>query len=707
MKRILAILPLLFHWYSGSGQNHVADSLKVVIGSAENDSVRQVARIRYAQSVKYQPELAEPVLKEGIAEMKQTHNFFFLGELNHYIGILYANSGETDKAIASFESSLNYRTYRKDTSGMASSYLALSNVLRNVGKYDEAVSHALESERIYQKLQAHDGLGRVYNSLGLIFRKLSDPQKALFYFNKGLEESEIVQDVYVKTGLLENMGGVYQDLGKFDSALYFQKQANNLLLQGQANSVNLGNSFGNLGLVFMQTGELDSARFYLEKALNIFERYDYTEGIIEAYTSLGDLWSRKGQFSRSVEAYKKGEKFSQSSSLKPLLVDIYHGLGKAYSELGNYQASARYLMQYIDLKDSLYGYEQSAEVQKREIAVQFQKKQLADSLQSAEENRIQQLETEKRRQLDEEKMARQRQFLVLASIALILVLFFAFFLIKNNRRQRKLNEIIGEQKAKVEEKNREITDSINYARRIQEAILPPEKLIAKYFPDSFVYYQPKDIVAGDFYWLEEQEGWYFIAAADCTGHGVPGAMVSVVCANALNRTVKEFNLTDPGQILNKVRELVIGTFEKSDHDVKDGMDISLCAIHSRSLELLWAGANNPLWVLRGNEINASEEMMDLAPNRQPVGKYDKQVPFQTHRLQLAKNDCLYLFTDGIVDQFGGPDGKKYKAKRLKELLKQNFRKEMMQQLKHLAHSFESWKGDCEQIDDVCVIGLKI
>jgi serine phosphatase RsbU (regulator of sigma subunit)/lipopolysaccharide biosynthesis regulator YciM len=707
MKPIFGIILLSIYLHSASSQNQIADSLKQAIFSSENDSIRQVNRVRYTQSVKYQPEFAKPVLLAGIEEMKQVHNFYFLGELNHCIGIMYANCGETENAISSFQNSLNYRIFQKDTMGMASSYLALSNVFRNLGEYDKAVSNALESERIYLKLKDHESLGRVYNSLGLIFRELSDSKKALFYLNRGLIESELAEDVRVKSGLLENMGGVYRDLQKYDSALYFQKQANQIMIEGQVNPIQLGASYGNLGLVYMKTGELDSANVYLNKALAIFEFYNYKEGIIEAYTSLGDLWNRKGNFTRSLKYYKKGEEYTAGSALTPLLVEIYFGLAKTYSEVGRYKESSHYFAKYINLKDSLFGYEQSAEVQKREIAVQFEKKQLADSLKSAEEDRLLAIETGRRKQLDEEKLSRQRQFLVFVGVAFLIVLVFVFFLLRNNKKQLKLNEIINQQKSNVEEKNREITDSINYARRIQEAILPPQKLIANYFPESFVFYRPKDIVAGDFYWLEERNGWYILAAADCTGHGVPGAMVSVVCANALNRAVKEFNLIDPGLILNKVRELVIETFEKSDQDVKDGMDISLCAVNMKSSELMWAGANNPLWVFRIGNDDTEPGIIDLLPDRQPVGKFEKQVPFTTHHMPLMKNDRLYLFTDGLADQFGGPEGKKFKAKRLKALLSQSHSIELIKQLPILAAAFDQWKGECEQIDDVCLIGLKV
>jgi serine phosphatase RsbU (regulator of sigma subunit) len=251
-------------------------------------------------------------------------------------------------------------------------------------------------------------------------------------------------------------------------------------------------------------------------------------------------------------------------------------------------------------------------------------------------------------------------------------------------------------------------------------------------------YKPKDIVAGDFYWMwseatsrplvagestslnfsrgrdfeqsqpdmpsplgEGKDEVILIAAADCTGHGVPGALVSVVCSNALNRTVKEFKITEPGKILDKVRELVLETFEKSDGNIQDGMDISIAAINIKTKELQWSGANNPLWYIQRNEL------IEVPADKQPIGKYYNSKPFTTHTLQLQKGDALYLFTDGYADQFGGEKGKKFKYKQLQQLIVDNGRVIMKEQKAILERSLEQWMGELEQVDDILVIGIRI
>lgn len=256
-----------------------------------------------------------------------------------------------------------------------------------------------------------------------------------------------------------------------------------------------------------------------------------------------------------------------------------------------------------------------------------------------------------------------------------------------------------ESEDKIKQQFQEIHDSITYAKRIQSAILPPLKYFNEYLKHSFVLYKPKDIVAGDFYWLEKKGDAVLFAAADCTGHGVPGAMVSVVCVNALNRAVREFNLTDPGTILDKTREIVIAEFEKSEDDVKDGMDIALCCIQDNKLS--YAGAHNPLWLIRKNEL------IEIKANKQPIGKFLELEPYKTHSIDLLSGDTIYVFSDGYADQFGGPGGKKFKSKALKELLLSIQIHSLEEQKKMIDQAFETWKGKMEQIDDVCLIGVQI
>lgn len=259
------------------------------------------------------------------------------------------------------------------------------------------------------------------------------------------------------------------------------------------------------------------------------------------------------------------------------------------------------------------------------------------------------------------------------------------------------------QKQIIEEKNREVVDSIQYALRLQRAILPSPQFLQDHLKDHFVFFKPKDIVSGDFYWSKTVGNKVLIAAVDCTGHGVPGAMVSIVGANGLNRCINEFGLTSPAEILNKLREIVIETFESTYDNVQDGMDMSILCFDLTSKYVEFAGANNPLWIARKRD----HKMEVFRGDKQPVGKYDYAQPFTNHSIRIYKGDRLYLFTDGYADQFGGKAGKKFKYKPFQQLLLQNILLPMHEQKSIIKHHFMEWKDDLEQVDDVCVIGIKI
>jgi serine phosphatase RsbU (regulator of sigma subunit) len=253
----------------------------------------------------------------------------------------------------------------------------------------------------------------------------------------------------------------------------------------------------------------------------------------------------------------------------------------------------------------------------------------------------------------------------------------------------------------IEQKNKDIRDSIQYAKGIQDAILASEEEILRYFPQSFLYYRPKDIVAGDFYFFERTGSHLFYAAADCTGHGVPGALVSMVCSNALSRCVKEFKLSEPGKILDKATELIGETFKKSGNDIRDGMDISLLVKDLANDRYFWAGANNPLW------LGSKGKISEIQADKQPVGFHEQRKAFTTHALSLNHGDYLFLFTDGYADQFGGPKGKKFKYQQLSALFEKHADLSPEEQKRNLELTFEAWKGNLEQVDDVCVIGIRV
>lgn len=317
-------------------------------------------------------------------------------------------------------------------------------------------------------------------------------------------------------------------------------------------------------------------------------------------------------------------------------------------------------------------------------------------------------------QMSTERAERERFILFIGIGCFAFVVVIVLIALRNKVKAKK---IIEDQHLKLGKSYEEIADSIKYAERLQLAILPLKEDLRDNLGEGFVLFKPKNVVSGDFYWMQVVDGVTLYAVADCTGHGVPGAMVSVVCSNALNRAVKEFKLKRPAEILNKTRELVIETFSRSGQNVRDGMDIGLCAYYED--RLVFAGANNPLWIIRDSKWGQPEGfghkllkhdnrmVIEVKSNKQPVGLHERMNDFTETEIQLYPEDCVYLLTDGYADQFGGEKGKKFKYVTLKKLLASLFLEDMNQQKQVLEDTFEAWKGDLEQVDDVAIVGIRV
>lgn len=299
----------------------------------------------------------------------------------------------------------------------------------------------------------------------------------------------------------------------------------------------------------------------------------------------------------------------------------------------------------------------------------------------------------------------------LVGLGVILILINSFIwnikfkkeVIYRKSAEDKLKDTLKEielQKRIVDERNREITESITYARSIQNAILPPQKLFNDHFSDFFILYRPKDIVAGDFYWFEKTDNRIYFTAADCTGHGVPGAMVSVMCSNALSKVVKEKIKKSPAEILDAVVLELEEQFSKSERVVQDGMDLAFCCFDTINGSLQYAGANNPLYLV------SNATLTEIKGDAQPVGSFSERKQFTNHTINLQAGDCIYIFTDGFADQFGGPNGKKFKSRAFRELILENAGKSMDEQCRLLESAFIKWQGQHEQVDDVCMIGIR-
>jgi serine phosphatase RsbU (regulator of sigma subunit) len=476
-----------------------------------------------------------------------------------------------------------------------------------------------------------------------------------------------------------------------------------LLRQEVSDTIGMAMAYHNIGINHQLTSDNDSAIIFFNKSLSYLSNMSENIGHAYNYLELGNTLLQKHKLEDAEKYLLSSLRISENGELKGVKVEVYKYLSSLYEQKQDFKKAFTYQNLYLASKENVESDESKNEILKKELEYDFAKRQA-----------LQKKDAENRQAISDAEIKSQKKLTTGAVIALIILSGLILIVFRSYNQKKKANEIIFKQKEIVEHKNKEILDSINYAKYIQNALLPSEKSINELNIDCFILFKPKDIVSGDFYWIHNTTNAHsnevYIASVDCTGHGVPGALVSVVGNNGLNRCVKEYGIHDTGKILDKLSELVEETFEKSENELKDGMDISLLKIYSgdnsisdSKINIQWSGANNPLWIIRKN----SNTLEEIKADKQPVGKFSERKNFTTHNLVLEKGDRLYLFTDGYADQFGGEKGKKFKYRQLEELLVSSSHLSLNAQKNTLDESFISWKGKLEQVDDVCVIGIRL
>ena len=572
----------------------------------------------------------------------------------------------------------------KDYQGEAMAYNNIGIVYDYLGIYSESLNNYFKAIELQKKINDEAGLAYTYNNIGLIYSNQFNYKKALENYQSALVLRKKNNEKKGISSTYNNIGIVYMNQKEYNKALqnYFASVEMDSMLN---NAQGIAASQSNIGQVYLKMKKFDQAYIYFDKALKLRKLRNDPYDMANSYINFGSLFLDQDKYTEAKKYFLNGLEISKKIGAKESTRYTYEKLQHIAEIENDLPLAYEYYKQFILYKDSMLN---EANIQQQaQIEVKFKYDQ-----EKAEEK----LKQEKQKIQDNQDKQEQQYILWTLIIVIVFILIFVWFLNKNRKIEKA-------QKNVIEEKNKEILDSITYAKRIQTAILPTEKLVKEYLSNSFILYKPKDIVAGDFYWIEPLNNEIIFAVADCTGHGVPGAMVSVVCHNALNRSVREFSLKNPGDILNKTREIIIHEFQKSDENVKDGMDISLCHLDLTTKLLKWSGANSPLWILKSD----SNEIEEIKPSKQPIGQFENSVPFETSSHQLKKEDTIYLFSDGFADQFGGDNGKKMMSKRMKEVILSFQSETLIKQRQLLDDFFENWKGKLDQLDDVCVIGIRV
>jgi serine phosphatase RsbU (regulator of sigma subunit)/Tfp pilus assembly protein PilF len=606
------------------------------------------------------------------------------------IGTIYKKQGDLPKALAYFDKSLKIDEDIGNQAGIASGFNNIGAIYKDQGDIPKALAYFHKSLKIQEEIGNQRGIATGINNIGIIYKRQGDVSSALTYYHQSLKIREEIGDKNGIATSLNNIGGIYKSQGDVSSALTYFHQSLKIREEiGEKSGI--ANSLNNIGGIYDEQGDLSNALAYYHQSLKIREEIGYIKGIAISFNSIGSIELKKGSHLGTVAAkeyFLKALKIAQEIGFPALISTASSRLSTVYEKQGEGMLALSMHQLHVQMRDSINN------ETTLKASIQQEAKYTYEKVQAVKD-----AAHEKQLAIEKEAKAKQQVITTATGVGLALVGLFLLFVMNRLKVTRKQKEVIEQQKEVVEVAHQEIKDSITYAKRIQSAILPPAKLVKAYLKESFILYQPKDVVAGDFYWLEHKEDKVLFAAADCTGHGVPGAMVSVVCNNALNRSVREHGLTDPGEILNKTRAIVVAEFEKSEEEVKDGMDIALCSLAGNQLK--YAGAHHPLWIIRNGEL------LETKANKQPIGQFDNPEPYTTHSFDLEPGDAIYIFSDGYVDQFGGEKGKKFKSRAFRELLLSIQDNAMEEQKTIIDETFNSWKGDLEQIDDVCVIGVRI
>jgi len=674
--------------------NRISQTIRKVHASALNN-------LGYNHMNKSQFDLALKFYRESLSIAVDIKDYSEISTLYNNIGMVHRNEGDLPKALKYYKKALGIRKNLGDIKGIALSLNNIGYIYGLQGILNEANKYYLYALKLREQINDKSGIALSLNNIGYIYSMQGELDKAIEFTEKSLKIRLEIGDKRAQAFAYNSLGSLYSQRGDLELA---KKSIKNSLairektedIQGVAHSIN------SLGLVYEKQKKFDKALDCYYRALKIREDIGDDYGKVYSCLSISKFHLTKKDIYTAKEYAKKSLTIAERIGLPDAIQNSSLILSEVYEKQGKGLKSLEMYKLYITMRDSIYNDENQKSITQQQAKYEYEKQKAIDD---AEHNKLLAIEQE----------GKKKQKILTYAIAGGLGLVVVFLLFVFNRLQvtKKQKLVIEEQKLEVEkqkeeveiahseleEKNKEITDSINYAKRIQNAILPPAKVVKEYLKESFILYKPKDIVAGDFYWLEQKDGKVLFAAADCTGHGVPGAMVSVVCNNALNRSVREHGLTDPGKILDKTREIVVAEFEKSDEEVQDGMDIALCSLEGNKLH--YAGAHNPLWIIRSGEI------IETKANKQPIGKFDNPLPYTTHTFDLQKGDAIYIFSDGYVDQFGGQKGKKFKTRAYRKLLLSIQDRHMEDQKIIIDDSFETWKGNLEQIDDVCVIGVRI
>lgn len=661
IKRLLSIIIVLSS-LSTQAQFGIKDSLLFLVEHAENDTTKANHYIELSQYfMRENPFEAAYYAEKAIKYHQEGNNRDGECRALTALGGAFARQGSLNEATAIMFEAIALAEDLNSSALKAIAYNNMGNIYLSLGEYESALQYLNMSHDLHEQMDNKQEMSDVLNNIGITYKYMDDYDKSREMYLQSMKLREETGDISGVADLYNNLALLFLRLDSttigYDSALVYFKHSLNLNLENN-NYYGLCANYGNMSRIYMGLDKLDTALYY---------------GLI-------------------------GIDLAEDRGYRTILRNSVSNVQETYALLMDYENAYKYMVWYTGLNDSL-----NEEAQSKELAILESKHEIENLEKEAELNEL---------ALD---ASNKRNIIFIGGLSVAIVLVVIILLALRQKRKDNLlitaqrdrvhqqKKMVEQQKVLVEEKNKEILDSINYAKLLQDALLPDISPLNKHFCDSFVTYLPKDIVSGDFYWVAEPEkNVIAFAVGDCTGHGVPGALLTMMGQNYLHLGLTESEVTTPGKALGFIDKGFKQLLTGKEQDISgQGMDISMCAINTSSLELIYSGARNPLLLIRQGEI------IEFKGDKRGIGESVEQGPFNDHILPLIKGDTIYLFSDGFVDQFGGSGGKKFKIKPFKELLVSIQTKTMSEQRELIESEFTTWKGDLEQIDDVCLMGVRI
>jgi len=693
----------------------------------------------------YNPDSARTYINNALKLCEKENNDSLSINVYNTLGYSFELVGKLENAENAYIKVLEIALKSKNRLGEFTGNVSLGSINYYKGNYNEALRYYQIALEIAEERNDTFSIAQTYHNIGMVHDDVGNDERGLEYYKKALKVFFVMGDPEWLGVCHNSMASIFVEKKDYKKAKEFYNKAVDYFNDAEDPN-GVGMVYANIGELYLKLNQIDRAEEQFLKSINISKSVNDIMAITSTYLNMADLLYQQNIFYRSIEYTKKSLYYSRKGEYLALQREAYALLKDNYFGLHNYKLAILYYDSLSLMTDSIFNKEKFESIEEMESKYQtVQNKLKIDNL-------------EKDHALQNERIAKQNIYLYTFIFGFLIVLIFLIFIFRlfkanqkvNNdlkehqyiilEKNEELNQLVEEvtaqkdeiemQREKLIDINSDITQSIAYAEQIQNSILPKNEILEQIISDNFIFYKPKDIVSGDFYWFTKIENKLIITVVDCTGHGVPGAFMSMLGASLLREIIIKEKITEPDIILDNLRTEVVSALQQKGNigEQKDGMDMALLTINLDTYEIQYAGANNPLYLITNYELQIINEestnsvklcdnsklkiknsklLYEVKPDKMPISYFVRMNSFTTKTIQLQKGDSIYLFSDGYPDQFGGSKNRKFKYKPFKELLVNNVDKPMNEQKAILEESLANWQGNNSQVDDITIVGLKL